>query len=92
MPIWVDYMQDVLKGVPEEKPRARPDGIIVENGEFYFSEFPPGQAVARLGLAEAATLGEFLHGLGSGNEETKIKVAPGVGSQNAAPWSQKIPF
>ncbi|KAJ9617507.1 hypothetical protein H2201_009429, partial [Coniosporium apollinis] len=79
-------------GVPEEKPRARPDGIIVENGEFYFSEFPPGQAVARLGLAEADTLGEFLHGLGSGNEETKIKVAPGVGSQNAAPWSQKIPF
>jgi penicillin-binding protein 1A len=94
MPIWVDYMQDVLKGVPEEKPRPRPDGLIVENGEFYFSEFPPGQAVARLGLAEADTLGEFLNGLGSGssNPDTQIKVAPGVGTQNAAPWSQKIPF
>ena len=93
MPIWVDYMQDVLKGVPEEKPRPRPDGLIVENGEFYFSEFPPGQAVARLGLAEADTLGEFLNGLGgSSSPDTKIKVAPGVGTQNAAPWSQKIPF
>ncbi|MBO1014172.1 PBP1A family penicillin-binding protein [Achromobacter sp. SD115] len=93
MPIWVDYMQTVLKGVPEEKPRPRPDGLIVENGEFYFSEFPPGQAVARLGLPEADTLGEFLNGLnGSTSEETRIKVAPGVGTQSNTPWSQKIPF
>jgi len=93
MPIWVDYMQSVLKGVPEEKPRPRPDGLLVENGEFYFSEFPPGQAVARLGLPEADTLGEFLNGLSSGSsEETRIKVAPGVGTQTATPWSQKIPF
>ena len=93
MPIWVDYMQDVLKGVPEEKPRPRPDGLLVENGEFYFSEFPPGQAVARLGLPEADTLGEFLNGLGSGSgQDTRIKVAPGVGTQTNTPWSQKIPF
>ncbi|WP_312430940.1 PBP1A family penicillin-binding protein [Achromobacter sp.] len=93
MPIWVDYMQSVLKGVPEEKQRPRPDGLLVENGEFYFSEFPPGQAVARLGLPEADTLGEFLNGLSSGSsEETRIKVAPGVGTQTTTPWSQKIPF
>ncbi len=93
MPIWVDYMQSVLKGVPEEKQRPRPDGLLVENGEFYFSEFPPGQAVARLGLPEADTLGEFLNGLTSGSgEDTRIKVAPGVGTQTATPWSQKIPF
>ncbi|MGN6454874.1 MAG: penicillin-binding protein 1A [Achromobacter mucicolens] len=93
MPIWVDYMQSVLKGVPEEKQRPRPDGLLVENGEFYFSEFPPGQAVARLGLPEADTLGEFLNGLTSGSgEDTRIKVAPGVGTQTTTPWSQKIPF
>ena len=91
MPIWVDYMQTALKGVPEEKPRPRPDGIIVENGEYYFSEFPPGQAVARLGLPQADTLGEFLNGLGGGGEDNSIKVAPGVGAR-ATPWSQKIPF
>ena len=39
-------MQPVLKGVPESKPAPRPDGLLVDNGEFYFSEFPPGQAVA----------------------------------------------
>ena len=93
MPIWVDYMQDVLKGVPEEKPRPRPDGIIVENGEYYFSEFPPGQAVARLGLPQADTLGEFLNGLNNDSgADNRIKVGPGVGTQNAQPWSQKIPF
>jgi len=93
MPIWVDYMQSVLKGVPEEKQRPRPDGLLVENGEFYFSEFPPGQAVARLGLPEADTLGEFLNGLSSSSsEDTRIKVAPGVGTQTTTPWSQKIPF
>lgn len=96
MPIWLDYMQDVLKGVPEEKQRPRPDGLIVENGEFYFSEFPPGQSVARLGLPQADTLGEFLNGLGGGGatapSANAIKVAPGVGAQNSAPWSQKIPF
>ena len=81
MPIWVDYMQTALKGVPEEKPRPRPDGIIVENGEYYFSEFPPGQAVARLGLPQADTLGEFLNGLGGGGEDNSIKVAPGVGAR-----------
>ena len=77
-------------GRAREKPR-RPDGIIVENGEYYFSEFPPGQAVARLGLPQADTLGEFLNGLGGGGGTTASRwrraSAPGQ-----RPWSQKIPF
>jgi len=95
MPIWVDFMKDALKGVPEEKQRPRPDGLIVENGEFYFSEFPPGQAVARLGLPEADTLGEFLNGLtsGGGSNDNRIRVAPGASVGGEMPtWSQKIPF
>ena len=73
------------------KAAPRPDGIIVENGEYYFSEFPPGQAVARLGLPQADTLGEFLNGLGGGGGTTASRwrraSAPGQ-----RPWSQKIPF
>ncbi|MNQ38063.1 Penicillin-binding protein 1A [compost metagenome] len=30
---WLDYMQPVLKGVPESKPAPRPDGLLVDNGE-----------------------------------------------------------
>lgn len=92
MPIWLDYMKDALKGVPEEKQRPRPDGLLVENGELYFSEFPPGQAVARLGLPQAGdALGDFLNGLTGGNDNS-IRVAPGVGTQGSQPWSQNIPF
>ena len=80
MPIWVDYMQTALRAC-RGKAAPRPDGIIVENGEYYFSEFPPGQAVARLGLPQADTLGEFLNGLGGGGEDNSIKVAPGVGAR-----------
>ncbi|KCV19015.1 formyl transferase, C-terminal domain protein, partial [Bordetella pertussis B200] len=53
MPIWLDYMKDALKGVPEEKQRPRPDGLLVENGELYFSEFPPGQRVGGQAIVDA---------------------------------------
>lgn len=98
MPIWVDYMREVLKGVPEQKERPRPDGLIVDHGEFYFSEFPPGEAVARLGLSEPATspetdqLGDFLNDLTGGRDES-IRVSPNMQSgQPATPWTQKLPF
>lgn len=58
---WVDYMQVALKGVPVAKPRPRPDGIIVDNGEYYFNEFPPGQAVASLDLQSDSSLDDFLN-------------------------------
>ena len=92
MPIWVDFMQEALKGVPEEKQRPRPEGLMAEGGDYFFSEFPPGQAVARLGLPQPGdALGDFLNGL-SGNPENAIRVAPGVGSTTQQPWSQNIPF
>ncbi|MDQ8030582.1 penicillin-binding protein [Bordetella genomosp. 1] len=91
MPIWVDFMQEALKGVPEEKQRPRPDGLLAEGGDYYFSEFPPGQAVARLGLPQAGdALGDFLNGLTG--QEGPIRAAPGVGASSSQPWSQNIPF
>jgi penicillin-binding protein 1A len=50
LPIWLDYMRVALEGVPVAEPGQLPDGLIRENGEFYFAEFPPGEAVARVGL------------------------------------------
>ncbi|WP_233234545.1 penicillin-binding protein 1A [Bordetella sp. LUAb4] len=69
LPIWLSYMGDVLKGVPEQKQRPKPDGLLTENGEYYFSEFPPGQAVARLGLPQGDSLGEFLNALNSSSND-----------------------
>ena len=50
LPIWLDYMRYALKGQPQTPPAPVPDGLSKINGDFYFSEFPPGQAVARVGL------------------------------------------
>ncbi|WP_454692380.1 penicillin-binding protein 1A [Achromobacter aloeverae] len=81
LPIWLSYMQEVLKGVPEQKQRPKPDGLITENGDYYFSEFPPGQAVARLGLPQGDSLGEFLNALNSASND-------GDGFNNGQPKPQ----
>jgi penicillin-binding protein 1A len=42
LPIWISYMQSVLKGVPQLE-RAVPQGITNVGGEYYYSEFLPAQ-------------------------------------------------
>ncbi len=72
LPVWLGYMQNALKAFPEEKRGPMPDGLISEGTNFYFSEFPPGQAVTKLGLGEKDTpgtpakdsLGDFLNNMG----------------------------
>jgi len=65
MPIWASYMQQALKDVPEQT-RTRPSGLLTADGDYYFSEFPPGQAVARLGLPTPDSLDDFLDSLTGG--------------------------
>jgi len=47
LPIWMGYMQQALKGVPEHRP-IEPAGLLRVDDDYYFAEFPPGQAVATL--------------------------------------------
>ena len=90
---WLDYMQPVLKGVPESKPAPRPDGLLVDNGEFYFSEFPPGQAVASLDLSSGDPLTDFLNNNRStGGVDNTVRplptpgaALPGAGQPGAGP-------
>ncbi|WP_233849062.1 penicillin-binding protein 1A [Paraburkholderia sp. HD33-4] len=50
LPIWVEYMQRALRGVPQAEPQ-QPDGVTVMNGELFFSDMVPGQGfVASIGL------------------------------------------
>jgi len=93
MPIWLSYMQDVLKGVPEQPRREKPEGMLVEGGEMYFAEFPPGQAVARLGLPVQDELGDFLNTLtsDSANSGNTFRAAPNVRAGEGQ-WSQNLNF
>lgn len=66
LPIWLDYMRYALKGKPETPPGAMPAGLSKINGDYYFSEFPPGQAVARVGLPTPTdTLRDGMDGIGN---------------------------
>lgn len=49
LPIWINFMQNALKGVPTEE-RPIPDGLLQIDGEYYYAEYPPGQSVGNLGL------------------------------------------
>ena len=51
LPIWIGYMQTVLKDVPMSD-RLVPSGLIQANGDYYYDENPPGTGVTSLGLPE----------------------------------------
>ena len=48
LPVWIDYMGQVLKGVPVAE-LVPPEGIINVGGEWYFQEFGPGEGVSAVG-------------------------------------------
>ncbi|MGN6578413.1 MAG: penicillin-binding protein, partial [Bordetella sp.] len=47
---WLAYMQPMLANVPQTPPPPMPQGLIQADGDYYFSEYPPGQNVASLDL------------------------------------------
>ncbi|MGB6241394.1 MAG: PBP1A family penicillin-binding protein [Castellaniella sp.] len=50
LPIWIGYMRTALAGQPEVPPGPMPSGLLRADNDFYFAEFPPGTAIARVGL------------------------------------------
>jgi penicillin-binding protein 1A len=53
LPIWIDYMSTVLKGVPVQEPTA-PEGVVNIGGEWYYEEYARGAGVSSVGLDEKA--------------------------------------
>ena len=53
LPIWISYMQKILKDVPVEE-RPVPEGIIEAGGDYYYVENPPGTGVRSLGTGDHA--------------------------------------
>src|ERR1700744_556004 len=49
LPVWIEYMQTALKDVPQV-PLVPPEGAMNVNGEWYYDEFGPANAVTSLGL------------------------------------------
>jgi penicillin-binding protein 1A len=54
LPVWMDYMRQALKGVPEYQ-MPMPSDVASVGGELYFDAFLPGQGfVSTVGMSEAA--------------------------------------
>jgi len=51
LPIWINFMQEMLKGVPV-MPYTPPSGVINVGNEWYYEEFGPGRGVHGLGLQD----------------------------------------
>jgi penicillin-binding protein 1A len=49
LPVWIDYMSMALKGVPVAEP-APPDGLVHQNGEWFYEETTRGGGIQSLGL------------------------------------------
>jgi len=52
LPIWVGYMGQVLKGVPEIPERQPPEGVVMAGGDWTFEENAGGAGVASVGLGD----------------------------------------
>jgi len=53
LPVWIEFMQQALKNVPESELVA-PDGVMSVNGEWYYDEFGPAQGISGVGLDDKA--------------------------------------
>ena len=49
LPVWINFMETALKGVPVMEPSA-PEGVVNVGGEWYYEEYARGGGVGSLGL------------------------------------------
>ena len=99
LPIWIDYMKVALADLPE-KPQVVPAGIDYIDGNYYYSEYTPGNGISRIDVDGAGddipSLFNFLKGLGGmldGGAEAPISDNPtaGDGTTHTAPARPRDP-
>lgn len=67
LPIWMGYMKKALERYPEEKTPPPPSGLIVQGDAMFFAEYPPEQAISRVGTGEQKeSIDALLESLGTG--------------------------
>ncbi len=54
LPIWINFMESAIKGVPVAELSA-PAGVVNVGGEWYYDDYAPGRGVASLGVEAGPT-------------------------------------
>jgi penicillin-binding protein 1A len=57
LPVWINFMETALKGVPVMEPSA-PEGVVNVGGEWYYEEYARGGGVSNLGGTSIDTGGD----------------------------------
>ncbi|MES2425289.1 MAG: penicillin-binding protein 1A [Pseudomonadota bacterium] len=53
LPVWISYMQQVLKGVPVQEPPV-PEGVVNVGGEWFYDEYAANAGVTSVGVDDPA--------------------------------------
>jgi penicillin-binding protein 1A len=53
LPVWINFMEAALKGVPVVEPPV-PEGVVYVGGEWYYEEYAKGGGVASVGTGDPA--------------------------------------
>lgn len=51
LPVWINYMQKALSGIPVEM-KSPPAGVIYENGDYYYADVPPNRVMTNIGVGQ----------------------------------------
>ncbi|QQC64510.1 penicillin-binding protein 1A [Paraburkholderia ginsengisoli] len=83
LPIWVEFMQRALRGVPQAEPQ-QPPGVTAVDGELFFTDMMPGNGfVASIGLDSANPVaggGDAVGGVGPAGMTPPVVPPPSVSS------------
>ena len=79
LPIWMGYMKRALENFPEEPVGPPPSGLIVSGESMYFAEFPPSEAISRVGVdVQKESIDELLESLNLTGRPEPTPAAPVV--------------
>lgn len=67
LPIWMGYMKKALENFPEEPIGPPPSGLIIQDRNMFFAEYPPPEAISSVGIgAQKESIDELLDSLNLG--------------------------
>ena len=77
LPIWMGYMKKALERYPEEKTPPPPSGLMVDGEAMFFAEYPPDQAISRVGLdQQKESIDDLLDSLNVTNADNSAPSVP----------------
>lgn len=75
LPIWINFMDTALKGVPVTEYPA-PEGVVNVNGEWYYNEYARGSGVSSVGIQQDTASANAAGATGANAAGGAIQVLP----------------